>query len=175
MSKSSHFISSGHFQGMKAFNCVIIQASGSMTAEGLREGMMEASLTFAPADMYANYEGRIVYLGHIPSERLYNREDLGPYLFPMGGREDSYNAFILAGFTIDYDQVVLIDDGDTTLGAIALADELVEEYDLGKKVKGVIVRNYDEMPTGWLDRQKEYAEKKNVSVAFYDAASHRFV
>ena len=92
-------------------NCVLIQASGSMAAQGLREAMFTAAMSFAPCDIYANDEGRILYCGHLGIHRVYT----DTVMMPMTGREDSAPLFTLMGFMQDYKTTIFVDDGDTGL------------------------------------------------------------
>ena len=98
-------------KNLNQINCVVIQASGSMTVQGRREAMFTAAQSFAPCDIYANDEGRILYCGHLDEGKPHTNA----VMMPMTGREDSAPLFALMGFMQDYNKVIFIDDGDTNL------------------------------------------------------------
>ena len=96
-------------------NCLFIIQSGSMINEGRTELLAELMFKFATmdgassADVYANDDGRVRYLGNISSSYSYDNE---PIAIPYGGGEGWTNANILAGFVETYNHTFIFDDGD---------------------------------------------------------------
>ena len=95
-------------------NCIFIIQSGSMIASGRTELVAELMFEFATmdgassADVYANDDGKVMYLGNI-SSHTYSNE---PIAIPYGGGEGWTNANILAGFVETYNHTFIFDDGD---------------------------------------------------------------
>ena len=149
------------------FNCVVIQVSGSMVSEGRREAMFEAAQSFAPCDLYANDEGKILYCGRL---------ELSGYgspsvMMPMTGTEDIDPTFHLIGFAMDYDQVIFIDDGDNTVGILNDCKKAARRLGIIGKlapIKGVVVRDFGPRWSGQVWRHTEAAEKLGIEVAFFN-------
>ncbi len=167
-------------------NCVLIQASGSMVAQGRREAMFTAAMSFAPCDIYANDEGRILYCGHLGRDATY----IDTVMMPMTGLEDSQPLFALMGFMQDYKKTIFVDDGDTGIhNAIEIKKMFEVLEDGGIKSMGggwfnrtskrphvsglhtVIVRDYGAETVGVKTAQKmaEKAEKEGLAVAFFNS------
>tara|TARA_R110002074_G_scaffold145834_1_gene295001 strand:- start:75 stop:701 length:627 start_codon:yes stop_codon:yes gene_type:complete len=95
-------------------NCIFIIQSGSMIASGRTELVAKLMFEFATmdgassADVYANDDGKVMYLGNI-SSHTYSNE---PIAIPYGGGEGWTNANILAGFVETYNHTFIFDDGD---------------------------------------------------------------
>ncbi len=172
-------------KNLHQINCVLIQASGSMVAQGRREAMFTAALSFAPCDVYANDEGRILYCGYLDKDQTYTNT----VMMPMTGREDSAPLFALMGFMQDYQKVIFVDDGD---GGLANAMNIKNMFELlednGIKSFGgswfnkrssegnsnlhtVIVRDFGTATVGVKTAQKmaEKAEKEGIAVAFFNS------
>ena len=95
-------------------NCIFIIQSGSMTRSGRTELLAELMFEFAfmdgasSADVYANDDGKVMYLGNISGDPYSNE----PIAIPYGGGEGWTNANILAGFVETYNHTFIFDDGD---------------------------------------------------------------
>ena len=173
-------------KNLHQINCVVIQASGSMTAQGRREAMFTAAQSFAPCDVYANDEGRILYCGYLSSHYDYN----DTVMMPMTGREDSAPLFALMGFMQDYQKVIFVDDGD---GGLANAMNIKNMFEVledngikgfggvwsnPSKYKGnsnlntVIVRDFGASTdtVKIAQRMAEKAEKEGIAVAFFNSS-----
>tara|TARA_B100001564_G_scaffold96810_1_gene79107 strand:+ start:65 stop:667 length:603 start_codon:yes stop_codon:yes gene_type:complete len=177
-------------KNLHQINCVVIQASGSMAAQGRREAMFTAAQSFAPCDVYANDEGRILYCGYLDMDRTYTNA----VMMPMTGREDSAPLFALMGFMQDYQKVIFIDDGDGGIhNALSIKNmfEVLEDngikgfgglwsnpdrYKGNSNLHTVIVRDFGAETVGVKTAQRiaGKAEKEGIAVAFFNSYGSQY-
>ena len=152
-------------------NCVVIQASGSMTASGLREAMFNVASSFAPCDIYAHDEGRILYCGHMATEHAYGQDTV---LFPMTGSEDIDPTFHLIGFALDYQQVIFVDDSEAIIDVLKDCKEAAKKLRMVTKlapIRGVLVRNFSGIALSRIQDYAGIAEKAGVELSFFTCES----
>jgi hypothetical protein len=153
-------------QRKQDISAVVIQVSGSMTAGGRREAMFDVATTFAPCDVFANDEGKIIYCGHIENTNSYQ----DAVMMPMTGMQDTIPTFHLIGFARDYKQVIFVDDGDVCILTLVECKEVIRALRIVKQtapIKGVIVRDFERNPSA-AKMNIHRAREVGVMCSFYN-------
>ena len=124
-------------------NCLFVIQSGSMAATGRTEllaelfGILYNMDGAESADVYANNDGRIHYLGNIKSRHPYG-QDL--WSIPYGGGEGWTNTKTLAGFIETYNHTFIFDDSDSMPELLHSISEIVDESKINDYT-GILIRS----------------------------------
>ncbi len=124
-------------------NCLFVIQSGSMCQSGRTELLAELfgkvwDMNGADsADVYANNDGRIHYLGNIKSRHPYG-QDL--WSIPYGGGEGWTNTKTLAGFIETYNHTFIFDDSDSMPELLHSISEIVDESKINDYT-GILIRS----------------------------------
>tara|TARA_B100000029_G_scaffold327031_1_gene319446 strand:+ start:5408 stop:6061 length:654 start_codon:yes stop_codon:yes gene_type:complete len=124
-------------------NCLFVIQSGSMEERGRTELLARLLKKVwdmdgaESADVYANNDGRIHYLGNIKNEHPYGH-DL--WSIPYGGGEGWTNTKTLAGFIETYNHTFIFDDSDSMPELLQSLSKIVDESKI-HDYTGILIKN----------------------------------
>ena len=153
-------------------NCFFVIQSGSMCASGRTEllGVLFGKLYNMDgadsADVYANNDGRIHYLGNIKSSYPYG-QDL--WSIPYGGGEGWTNIKTLAGFIETYNHTFIFDDSDSMPELLQSVYEVVDESK-EHDFTGILIKNDEQVD--YVAKEMERANQKGIDLVAFTPQMH---